>query len=77
MKVMVDIHPEEIVKAYNAIQEKKGICRILPTARFDMCDWDNEIKYNGLVCNPKMEGKQTGVGVECCKNCVGGRNKNE
>jgi hypothetical protein len=70
MKAMVDISAAVIGKAYAHIQKKKGTCKILPRARFKMCDWDTEFSFDCLVCSPLMGDKQTGIAAEHCRNCA-------
>lgn len=68
MKAMVDIPYEAIEKAYKAIQKKKKICRVLPSARFAIME-NNKWMFETLVCDDRMEGEQTGIAAECCTNC--------
>lgn len=70
MKCMVDIPHELILRAAEEINKKRGICNILPAARFSMASWDNEFKYDGLVCDNRMGGKQTGIAAAHCNNCA-------
>ena len=70
MKLMLDIPHEEILKAAEAIQKKKGICKILPRARFHMLDGRTTTVFAYLICDDRMEGKQTGDVAEHCKNCL-------
>jgi hypothetical protein len=70
MKCMVDIPHELILLAAADINKKQDICDILPTARFSMPSTSNDFKYTGLVCDPGMGGKQTGVSATHCRNCV-------
>jgi len=67
MRASVDIPQEVITRAYHEISKKVGICEILPMARVVLRKgtWC----YAGLVCDDRMEGQQTGVGAECCKQC--------
>lgn len=64
----LDIENDEIEKYMEDVKLKRGICKILPIGRFNICR-DGYIHYGGLVCSYKMGGKATGVGAERCINC--------
>ena len=70
MKASVDIPFEILKEAMDLIEKRKGTCQFLPAARFIMTDWDNEFRFDTLVCSRKMGGKRTGVGAQYCKNCL-------
>ena len=70
MKCMVDIPHELILSAAAEIDKKRGVCNILPRARFSMCDGATSFYFDGLVCDERMGGKQTGVAAAQCRNCA-------
>lgn len=70
MKCMVDIPHELILRAALEINNKRGVCNILPAARFIMPDGASDFQYGGLVCDNRMGGKKTGITAEHCHNCV-------
>ena len=64
----IDIEYDEIMKYMKVIEKKKEVCKIMPSLRLSVTS--NGLKYDGLVCSPKMEGEQTGISAEWCKNCI-------
>lgn len=70
MKVMVDITHEQMFKAYKLIEKKRGVCDILPSARFSMSDGESYITFDTLVCDDRMGSKQTGISAQYCDNCI-------
>lgn len=69
MIAMIDISHEAILEAAEQIKKKKGICKILPRARFILRDGDTNFEFNLLVCDNRMGGEQTGILALLCKNC--------
>jgi len=85
MIVSVDIPYEVLKKAVERIEQKKGICEKLPSARFmihqdelpsiDIDSFNLSVRpaytwfVQTLVCD-KMGGKSTGVAADQCENCV-------
>lgn len=68
MRGYVDI-PYHLLNNYmQAVEKKKGTCKVLPDGRFSCSP--SELYYSGLVCSDDMKGKCTGVGAESCKNCT-------
>ena len=65
----LDIPYAEVAKYMDDVSRKHGICKVLPTGRFDIAV--DGARYSGLVCHPmQMGGEATGVGASACKNCI-------
>lgn len=64
----LDIENDELQKYFDAAKEKAGVCRIPPRGRFAIVN--DFPKFDGLVCSQYMEGEQTGVSAETCRNCI-------
>lgn len=65
----VDIPAKEMEKAVEAQDEKVGICKVIPRARFIL--HDNDFEFSTLVCVPEdIGGKATGISAGGCKNCL-------
>ena len=73
MKVSVDIPYPLLKEALEEIENKKGICKILPSARFHILgneiDTSGQWRFSDLVCD-QMGLKSTGTGARYCKNCL-------
>ena len=72
MNVSVDLPYRVLKEAIDKIEEKKGVCKILPSARFHILGklfGDYKWRFSCLVCSDEMGGENTGVGAEYCTNC--------
>ena len=65
----ITVENDELQKYFNAVEKKRGVCRIMPAGRFHITDKDRP-RFDCLVCSDKMGGKQTGVGADTCTNCI-------
>lgn len=72
----LDVPFSEIEKYMNEAKKKKGVCKIIPRARFSIVDGD--VFYDCLVCSTQdMGGKATGISASTCRNCEKSCKKNK
>ena len=65
----IDIEYAEIERYLAEVAQKRGVCEILPAARFNLHN-DDEPRFAGLRCSDKMGGRQTGMAASGCRNCL-------
>ena len=66
----IDIQKSEINKYLNDAEKKKGVCDVIPAARFSIRD-EGPVQYTGMICHPMdMGGEATGIGASSCENCL-------
>ena len=62
----IDVSFAEIQKYIEEVNTKRGLCKVLPQARFFVTS--EGFEYDGLVCKD-LGGKSTGCAAFFCKNC--------
>lgn len=64
----VDVNPEIIIKGYEMLKAKEGVCEYPPEVRISIY---NETSHNvSLVCKHKDAGLNCGAGAQYCTRCL-------